>query len=55
MALPIAATPVLEGREASDFLHRIEKDLQKPSNYTPTPKLGKVKEVIKLYVAKRTK
>ncbi len=55
MALPIAATPDLKGREASDFLRRIEKDLQKPLTYTPTPKLGQAKELIKKYVAKGTK
>jgi len=55
MALPIAATPVLKGREASDFLRRIESDLQKPLNYTPTPKLGKAKELVKEYVAKGSK
>ena len=55
MALPIAATPVLKGREASDFLRRIENDLQKPLGYTPTPNLGKAKELIKKHVAKGTK
>ncbi|NOX25697.1 MAG: hypothetical protein GXP59_06220 [Deltaproteobacteria bacterium] len=55
MALPIAATPVLKGREASDFLRQIEKDLQKPLTYTPTPKLGQAKKLIKKYAAKRTK
>ena len=55
MALPIAATPVLKGREAADFLRRIEHDLQKPLTYTPTPKLGQAKDLVKKYVAKRKK
>ena len=48
MALPIAATPVLKGKDAIDFLHRIESDLKKPSKYTPTPKLGQAKKLIKI-------
>lgn len=55
MALPIAATPTLKGKEASDFLHKIESDLQKPLKYTPTPKLGQAKELVKKYVAKGKK
>jgi hypothetical protein len=55
MALPIAATPVLEGKDASDFLRRIESDLKKPLKYTPTPKLGKARELVKKYVAKGKK
>jgi len=55
MALPIAATPVLKGRDASDFLHKIESDLKKPLKYTPTPKLGQAKELVKKYVAKGKK
>lgn len=55
MALPIAATPVLKGRDASNFLHRIESDLKKPLKYTPTPKLGQAKELVKKYVAKGKK
>lgn len=55
MALPIAATPTLKGRDASVFLRRIESDLKKPLTYIPTPKLGQAKELIKKYAAKGKK
>jgi len=55
MALPIAATPALKGRDASAFLRRIESDLKKPLTYIPTPKLGQAKELVKKYVAKGKK
>ncbi len=55
MALPVAATPILKGKDASDFLHRIERDLQKPLKYTPTPKLKHAKELVKKYAAKGKK
>ena len=47
MALPIKDTPVLVGKDASDFLRRIERDLKKPSIYIPTPNLWRVKKIIK--------
>lgn len=55
MALPIAATPVLEGREARDFLLVIEKDLKKPARAVATPKLEQAKVLIKKYAAERKK
>lgn len=55
MALPIAATPILEGKEAANFLNKIKADLKKPVTYKPTPKLGQVKELIKTYAAKGKK
>jgi len=51
MSLPIAATPVLKGKEAVNFLRKIENDLQKPLKYTPTPKLGQAKKLVKEYHA----
>lgn len=53
MALPITPTPVLKGKEASDFLHKIENDLKKPSTYIPTPNLWRVKELVKKIYCKR--
>ena len=47
MALPITPTPILEGKEVADFLHKIEKGLENPTTYIPTPNLWKVKELIK--------
>jgi hypothetical protein len=55
MALPIAATPILRGKEANDFLQRIEKDMQKPLHYTPTPKLGQAKDLIKHHATRGKK
>lgn len=40
MSLPIGATPILKGKEADEFLKRLEADLKKPVGLTPTPKLG---------------
>lgn len=53
MALPIAATPILEGTEATRFLGQIQRDLKKPVDYRPTPKLGKARRLIKIYAAKQ--
>ena len=53
MALPIAATPILEGKEAIRFLGQIQSDLKKPVDYKPTPKLGKARKLIQLYAAKQ--
>lgn len=55
MALPIAATPVLKGRDAYNFLCNIEKNLQKPLSYTPTPKLEQAKELIRKYATRGKK
>ena len=55
MALPVAATPILKGKEASNFLRKIESDLKKPLKFIPTPKLDQAKKLVKQYVAKRKK
>ena len=55
MALPVAATPILKGKDASNFLHKIENDLKKPLKYTSTPKLDQAKKLVRKYVAKRKK
>jgi len=53
MALPIAATPVLEGEAAKIFFAKIESNLKRPSRLIDTPNLGKAKELIREYAAKR--
>ena len=47
MARPIAATPVLTGKEAAEFITMIHRDAQKPVGLTPTPKLAKARELLK--------
>lgn len=55
MALPIAATPVLKGKDAADFLRTIANDLKSPAKMIPTPKLGHARELISKYAASRKK
>jgi hypothetical protein len=55
MAIPIGATPVLTGKEAAEFIKMIHKDAQKPASLTPTPKLGKARELIKKHAEGRQK
>ena len=45
MSIPIGTTPVLKGKEAAEFLKRINDDLNNPVGLTPAPKL---KDAIKL-------
>ena len=47
MALPIAATPTLSGKEATKFMATIHKDAQKLVSLTPTPKLARARDLIK--------
>jgi len=53
MALPIAATPVLEGQDAKQFLETIARDLQTPVTLAATPKLEKAAQRIREYAAKK--
>ena len=55
MALPIAATPVLTGKEAAKFLTALHQDEQKPIRLTPTPKLDEACELIKKYAERGQK
>lgn len=43
MAMPIAPTPVLSGKDARDFLAKVEKDQDKPLHPKPTPKLDEAR------------
>jgi len=49
MARPIAATPVLTGKEATHFINTIHENSNKPVGPVPTPKLGNAQKLIKQY------
>lgn len=53
MALPIAATPILTGKEAAKFIIAIHENAQKPARLTPTPKLKKACALIKRHAEDR--
>lgn len=55
MALPVAATPTLSGKEAAEFITAIHKDVQKPVKPTPTPKLEQAHELIKRHAERQQK
>jgi hypothetical protein len=55
MAMPIAPTPILEGREASDFLTRLMTEENDKKPMVPTPKLKEVKEKILADAERRKK
>jgi len=55
MAIPIAATPVLKGKDANAFLNDVEQKLKKPAKYVSTPKLEQAKELIRKYAARGQK
>jgi hypothetical protein len=55
MALPIAPTPTLKGKEAIDFMQRLEEDLKRPAYLTPTPKIENAKRLIKEYAERLKK
>ena len=46
MAQPIAATPVLKGKEAAKFLAMVHADEKKPVSLTPTPNLPNTRELV---------
>lgn len=55
MAIPIAPTPVLKGKEAIDFQKRLDADLKRPAKLKATPKLGKARDLIKEYASRYQK
>lgn len=55
MAMPIAPTPVLKGKEAIDFQKRLDADLKRPSRLRPTPKLQKARKLIKQHASRYKK
>jgi len=55
MALRIAPTPYLKGKDAQEFERKIEEGLKKPATATPTPKLAKANKLIEEYAKSRKK
>lgn len=55
MALAIAPTPTLYGKDAERFTKKVEEDLKKPVRPTPTPKLAKARRLVREYAAKHKK
>jgi len=51
MALPIGETPILTGKEATEFINKVREEAQKPVEPIPTPKLEKAYELIKGYAS----
>ncbi len=47
MAQPIAATPVLKGEEAAEFISKVHRNAKKPVHLVPTPKLKRAQAFIK--------
>jgi hypothetical protein len=54
MALPIAPTPVLRGKDAERFDARVMEDLKNPTYAIATPKLENAKLLVREY-AERSK
>ena len=55
MAMPIAPTPVLEGKEVAEFKKRLDADLKRPVRLVQTPKIGKARKLIKQYASRPKK
>ncbi|MBF0232870.1 MAG: hypothetical protein HQK65_07510 [Desulfamplus sp.] len=55
MALPIGETPILRGRDAVEFMKRLEADLKRPAYLTPTPKIENARALIRAYAEKLKK
>ena len=55
MAMPIAPTPILKGKEAVDFQKRLDADLNRPAIIVETPRLEKARELIRKYASRYKK
>ena len=55
MAMPIAPTPVLQGKEAVEFQKRLDADLNRPARLKETPKLKEARNLIKQYALRYKK
>jgi hypothetical protein len=53
MAKPIAATPVLTGREANEFIIRMHKEASNKVGLSPTLKLENANKLIEQYSSKK--
>ncbi len=45
MALPIAPTPVLKGKEADRFLREVRKNASKPVKLSPEPNFSTIRKI----------
>jgi hypothetical protein len=45
MALPIAPTPVLRGKEANRFLAEVKKNEKIPAKMSPAPNFQEIKKI----------
>ncbi len=55
MALPIAPTPILRGKDAQRFVLTVANDLKRPASYVPTPKLAEAERLVREYATKSAK
>jgi hypothetical protein len=46
MAAPIGATPILEGKEATEWCEKVEKEQDQKLSLVPTPKLEDLRKEI---------
>ena len=53
MAKPIGATPVLSGKDATQFIARMQQEANNKVGLMPTPKLKNVNELIRQYGNKK--
>jgi hypothetical protein len=53
MAMPIGTTPVLGGRDAEKFAQMVADGLKNPVGLTPTPKIDRLKRIIRNKNAKK--
>lgn len=45
MALPIAPTPVLKGKEAKRFLKEVSENVNKPVKLSPEPNFKEIRKI----------
>ena len=55
MAAPIGATPILEGKEATEWWEKVEKEQDQKLSLVPTPKLEDLRREIVASANKKTK
>jgi hypothetical protein len=46
MAAPIGVTPILEGKEATEWWEKVEKEQDQKLSFVPTPKLEDLRKEI---------
>lgn len=55
MAIAIAPTPVLKGKDIIEFTKKVEQGLKQPVNLIATPKIENARKLIIEYVSKYKK